>query len=344
MDPKTCLPDRPVDLRLSGWDGNQDPDWSPSASAATVVFSMTKPVRIPVLLVALTTALVSGSVAYAQEKPPAKEPDAPVIRQFQPPRQLQGGGVRLRLGGGIQAQDILDLRAIRSAAIPTEIHSLVDALASDDFPDRIDAMLALREHPADDHCLMAVLENGTPLLEEQRLRLLSAIEWRILNRPRGAVGIRMMPRTLGMRPAGIEVQEVIAGLPAERVLRVGDVLVRLDDKVVFENQELILHVQQMRPGEKISVDLLRPVVLPPNAEVPDRFVEGDQGQWFEPIEVELTLGSFEQLGEDRGNLNAETSRRELYVERVRGEWGDPPKRRVVRAPVPDAIRPATKRR
>ena len=244
----------------------------------------------------------------------------------------------------MQLQELLDLKAIRTAAVPSEIHRLVEALASDDFQSRIDAMLALREHPADDHCLMAVLEKETGLLEEQRLRLLSTIEWRILNRPRGAVGIRMMPRTLGMRPNGIEVQEVIAGLPAERVLRVGDVLVRLDDKVVIDNQELILHVQQMRPGEKISVDLLRPVDLPANAEIPDQFVEGDQGRWYEPIEVELALGSFEQLGEDRGMLNAETSRRELYVERVRGEWGDPPKRRVVRAPVPDAIRPATKRR
>ena len=37
----------------------------------------------------------------------------------------------------------LDLSAIRTAAVPSEIHSLVEALASDDFPDRIDAMLAL---------------------------------------------------------------------------------------------------------------------------------------------------------------------------------------------------------
>ena len=299
--------------------------------------------RTSAFLVSLATALAGGVLAHGQDKPAPKKPDNPPIRQFQPPNLLQPEGFRLRGPRTNQRQDLLDLKAIRTAAVPTEIRTLVDALASADFQDRVEATLALRTHPASDHCLMAVLDQGTDLVEEQRLRLLGTIEWRILNRPRGAVGIRMMPRTRDLRPGGIEVQEVIAGLPAERILRVGDVLVRLDDRPVLDNQDLILHVQQMRPGERISVDLLRPVARPDDAGARDQFVQGEQGKWYEPIEVELTLGSYEQLGNDRGIQNAETTRREEYVDQVRGEWGDPPRRRVLRAPVPDVVRPAIRR-
>ena len=321
--------------------GNRSPDWSLSASAATVVFSMFASLRHPALLVAFTTVVVIGRPLQGQDKLPQRKAAGEVLQRFVVPNQDQGVARPLRVIGGRQVSDPLDLKAVRTAAVPSEIIDLVEALASDAFEDRIEAMLALRAHPADDHCLMAVLDKGDDLLEEQRLRLLGVIEWRILNRPRGAVGIRMMPRTLGSRPSGIEVQEVIAGLPAERVLRVGDVLIRLDGREVAQNQDLILHVQQMRPGEKISVELLRPVPLPENGEVPDHFIEGDQDRWFELIEVELSLGSYEQLGEDRGMQNAETSRREVYVERVRGVWGDSPGRLIVRSPIPDAIRPST---
>lgn len=302
---------------------------------------MKKPSGISTSLVLLAAALAGSSLAHARQQAPAGKPKQPPVVRGLVPNQLKPVGGRLRLASGIPIEAPLDLKAVRTAAVPSEILDLVAELASDGFQDRIDAMLALRSHPAPDVCLMSVLDANDGLLEEQRLRLLSAIEWRILNRPRGAVGIRMMPFDVGIQPAGIEVQEVIAGLPAERVLRVGDVLIQLDDRPVIQNQDLILHVQQMRPGEKISVDLLRPVVLPQNDQVPAHFVEGEQGRLFEPIKVELTLGSYEQLGDDRGVQNAETSRRQIYVDQVRACWGDSPGRQIVRSPVPDAIRPAT---
>lgn len=295
---------------------------------------MISSVRIFVL--AASIGLAPTPAAFGQERDLGEVIDPP-IRLIKP--RNQAGGRPLQIAGGLNLmEDPLDLKAVRTAAVPSEIRELIAALASRDFGDRVEAMLALRTHPATDHSLMAVLDEGD-LLEEQRLRLLATIEWRIINRPRGAVGIRMLPRNPGVEPAGIEVQEIIAGLPAERVLRVGDLLVRLDGRKVEVNQDLILHVQQMRPGEKIAVDLLRPVTLPEGAEGGAGLVEGDRGRWYQPIEVELSLGSYDQLGDNRGMQNAETNRRELYVERVRGEWGDPRSRRTLRPPAGDTIKP-----
>ena len=295
------------------------------------------------ILLLFAAAIGLGIVppAFGQKQAPDAGKKIPRGRLLEP--QIKLGAQQMLAGRNFSlAEDPLDLQAVRAAAVPSEVRELVMALASDDFGDRVEAMLSLRTHPAPDHCLMAVLDEGG-LLEEQRLRLLGTIEWRIINRPRGAVGIRMLPRNPGVEPAGIEVQEIIAGLPAERVLRVGDLLVRLDGRKVEVNQDLILHVQQMRPGEKIGVELLRPVNVPPDEEEAIGLVQGDRGRWYEPIEVELSLGSYDQLGENRGMLNAETNRRDLYVERVRGEWGEPRSRRTLRPPASNTVKPRSNR-
>ena len=289
------------------------------------------------LVLAAATGLGIASPAFGQKQDPDAKRKVPPARMIEPQIQVDVRQFQVARGRSL-TKDPLDLKAVRTAAVPAEVRALVAALASDDFGDRVEAMLALRTHPASDHCLMAVLDEGG-LLEEQRLRLLGTIEWRIINRPRGAVGIRMLPRNPGVEPAGIEVQEIIVGLPAERVLRVGDLLVRLDGRKVEVNQDLILHVQQMRPGEKIAVDLLRPVALPEGAAGGAGLVAGHRGRWYQPIEVELSLGSFDQLGENQGTQNAETTRRVLYVERVRGEWGDPRSRRTLLPPASDTIKP-----
>ena len=118
-----------------------------------------------------------------------------------------------------------------------------------------------------DEVLMGVLVRGD-LQEEQRVRLLGILEWRVMNKSRGAVGVRMTQRGFNQNPRGIEVAAVIPGLPAERVLKVGDIIHRLTGNEALRNEQLILQVQQMRPGERLKVEVLRPIAEPPDPEVP----------------------------------------------------------------------------
>jgi hypothetical protein len=103
--------------------------------------------------------------------------------------------------------------------IPSLVVAKVEQLGSGSFEERELATVSLRSMPVADEVLMAVLEKGG-LDEEQRNRMLGVLRWRVLHRPRGAVGIRMEPAASGIR--GVLVTEVIKDLPAERVLRVGD--------------------------------------------------------------------------------------------------------------------------
>lgn len=228
---------------------------------------------------------------------------------------------RLQFQRAVASNEGLDLKKVMAVGIPNEVERLLAQLGADDFTLRTEATMKLRRHPAPDESLMGALARGG-LLEEQRVRLLGVLEWRILNRSRGAVGVKMTARLMGQEPRGIEISEVLPGLPAERVLKVGDVLQRLNGKAAFQNEDLILQVQQMRPGEKIKVDLLRPVRDPEPGREAD-LVEFDGVGWFERVEVEIVLGSYEQLNEDPRQANAETRRRENFVAVVRAMWGNP---------------------
>ncbi|MEE2972879.1 MAG: PDZ domain-containing protein, partial [Planctomycetota bacterium] len=210
-----------------------------------------------------------------------------------------------------------DLKRLASTAVPADVTVLVDRLNADEFEVRTETTGALRRHPMPDEVLMGILVRGG-LQEEQRVRLLGILEWRVMNRSRGAVGVRMTQRGFNENPPGIEIAAVIPGLPAERVLKVGDIIQRLDGREALRNEQLILQVQQMRPGERLRVEVLRPIADPPDPEVPGHLVEGDDGRWYEPIEVEIVLGSYEKLNEAPTRDNAETRRRSQLVTRMRG--------------------------
>lgn len=293
------------------------------------VTMQSNPVRIIHVLVSvlLALALIQGPVLAAPQNVDAKKKPAGNqggnqggFAKFGPQGPIRAGNpLQLKRAGALVPG--FDLKKVAAVAVPSEVQRLVGQLAVDDFMLRTDATIKLRRNPAPDESLMAVLARGG-LLEEQRVRLLGILEWRILNRSRGAVGVRMTTRPLGQEPEGIEISEVLPGLPAERVLKVGDVLQRLDGRRAVRNEDLILQVQQMRPGEKIVVDLLRPVGEPEPGEGGE-LVEGAGGRWYERVEVEIVLGSYEQLNEDPRQANAETRRRENYVALVRAQWGDP---------------------
>lgn len=219
----------------------------------------------------------------------------------------------------VRALDDVNTKTLMQSAIPAQVAGLVDRLGSGDFQAREDATASLRAMPVADEILMAVLEQGG-LDEEQRNRMLGVLRWRVLYRPRGAVGIRMEPAATGIR--GVLVTEVIKDLPAERVLRVGDVILEINGAGLATSSDLISKVQRLQPGDEIRMRVLRPVP----ADTPDGpgIVRFDGDRTFQKVEAEFPLGSYEKLGNDPTASalgNPETMRRRARVEEIWARWG-----------------------
>ena len=236
--------------------------------------------------------------------------------------------IRARLLDDDQAARLalgVDPEQLRIAAVPKHVRVVVDRLAADGFDERERASADLREMSITNDVLMAVLEQDG-LDEEQRNRLLRVLRWRVLYRPRGAVGIRMEPSGTAISVRGVLVTEVITGLPAEKVLRVGDVILRIDGQRITTSADLIGRVQRLQPGDPIRMGVIRPVP----ADTPDgpgilRF-EGDRV--FEEVDVEFPLGSYDKLGNDPSASamgNPETMRRRGRVEAIWARWGSSPR-------------------
>ena len=245
-------------------------------------------------------------------------------RGFVPDLPVGGFKVRqdrvIRTVRGLR-QSELDLRAVRTAVVPDRVLELVARLDAEDWNDREAAARALHADEASDEALLKVLDRET-LTEEQRQRLMGVVTSRIRERERGAMGIRMSPIAgiAGAFIGGVEVTEVIEGLPAERVLKPGDIIVRIDERVIEQNADLIEHVQRMRPGQVIATKILRPHSVPEGVEGEPDWIDAGNGRWLEPIDVEFALGSYANLNENRRVVNPETQRRERLVGEIRAMW------------------------
>ncbi len=219
----------------------------------------------------------------------------------------------------VRTLDDINAKTLLQSAIPEQVARTVLRLGSGDFQEREDATASLRAMAVADEILMAVLEQGG-LDEEQRNRMLGVLRWRVLHRPRGAVGIRMEPAATGIR--GVLVTEVIKDLPAERVLRVGDVILEINGTGLATSSDLISKVQRLQPGDEIRMRVLRPVP----ADTPDGpgIVRFDGERTFQKVDVEFSLGSYEKLGNDPTASalgNPETMRRRARVEEIWARWG-----------------------
>jgi len=216
----------------------------------------------------------------------------------------------------------IDIKAVRSTVIPATVRPLVDQLADPNWSIREAATARLQTMSIPDEALMRVLDQWS-LVAEQRHRLLNILDRRITSRKRGAIGIKMSPSNLdGI--SGILVTDLIPGLPARRVMRIGDVIRRIDDAAIRTNDDLIRHVQQLPPGRRIAVEVLRP--LGPDEENPveaDELVVSESGRRFQVVEVEFALGSYEKLGDAPTVSNPETNRRRLMVAKIRKQWSVP---------------------
>ncbi len=271
-----------------------------------------------------TACLVAVNAASAQDAGDVQaKPEPPVIRRIvapQPAGAVKVQDLPIRVGG-LGAADGFDLKEIRTARVPADLRELVGGLADPNWSVREDVGRRLESHPAPNEALLRVLDQDE-LTEEQRQRLMNIIAWRIVMQPRGALGIRMNTR-MGFADggvAGVEITQLIQGLPAERVLKVGDVITRIDERDIRVNTDLITHVQRMPPGQVIDVQVLRPRTVPAGEAPGPGWIRIEGDRWFEPVEVEFALGSYEKLGDTVGVVNPETQRRMELVRQLRIQW------------------------
>lgn len=193
---------------------------------------------------------------------------------------------------------------LREVSVEPEVLEIVGRLDSNDYAERESATETLRVK--DDWRLqMYALLAGDQITVEQRSRLLQVVRDQLVNTPRGALGIEMDRNAVARGgPLEIRIIDLIAGLPAERVLQIGDRIVAIDDQPLFLEDDLQSRVQSKRPGESVNVTIKR-------ARIDDngRVVRDERGEAVTDIlKLDVTLGSAELLNRQRRDLRVLSNR------------------------------------
>ena len=90
---------------------------------------------------------------------------------------------------------------------------------------------------------------------------------------------------------GVEVNDLLPGMPAEKVLKRGDRILSIDGRQVARMDSLISIVQVERPGQKVTLEVDRPT-----RDAAGRELRGADGMpVVERLVVEMVLASSEQL-------------------------------------------------
>lgn len=168
--------------------------------------------------------------------------------------------------------------------------ALVMQLDDPAFDRRERAEDALLEVPFDRRQFYAILQH-MELTAEQRYRLLGVFSRRLVNQPRGALGISINTRR---RDGVIEIEAFVEDLPAREVLEVHDQITHLNGTPVVSWDRFVDTIQSMKPGDLISLQVQRPVRNDDGTLRVD-----DQGELdFETVNVQMRLGSAEKLSRD----------------------------------------------
>ncbi len=139
-------------------------------------------------------------------------------------------------------------------------------LTADNWLERDAAESWLEETSVPDD-VFAGLARTVELSSEQRHRMVAVLRDRILNRHRGAMGIRMLTVQ-----EGVQVMEVLTNMPSWGLLKVNDIIVSIDGGMVRDNSDLERLLDPHRPGDVIQVTVRRrtanepPVPAQPPAE------------------------------------------------------------------------------
>ena len=155
------------------------------------------------------------------------------------------------------------------------------------------------------------------LLPEQRHRLLAVYSQRVLSIPRGALGITMPrgPAAAG-QPGEVIVTRLLPGLPAERVLKRGDRIGRIDGVPLLNSNDLIKRIQSRRPGDEVVMTVRRPRRDDEGVPVVDEALQ----PIYEELTVRVTLCSaelldqFNETGQSRGPNPVQQARQNQVAE------------------------------
>lgn len=181
-----------------------------------------------------------------QEKPPV---ELPIFRQ-------DPTLVSTPLEAAPEVLRLWSPETVASVKLTGQILKSVAALDSPEFKVREEASAALSVKQVTPEEIFAVLVRGG-LSDEQRERLLTIAQAKVLGLPRGALGLRMQPSGDAMHP-GVEVVMLLPGLPAERVLKLGDRIEMIDGRAIGTSNDLVEIVQTKLPGESVRISLARP--------------------------------------------------------------------------------------
>jgi len=174
--------------------------------------------------------------------------------------------------------------------LEARLDAIVARLASASWDEREAASAELLELPMPEAQPFIVRRLGRRGLDpEQRHRLVEAACRRLLEQPRGAIGISMEP--VGAPPGGVRIAAIVPGMPAADVLRIGDIIETINDEPILSSTTLSDLIQKLAPGTPVRLRVQRPVLDGNGRPRRDR----DGQTVLQPMEVTMKLGSMEQL-------------------------------------------------
>ena len=204
---------------------------------------------------AVTVLTLSVGTAHAQ--------DLRLRADQNPPAQALPGAIPR---GGLQAVPIMPAPEVvrlwtpevcaKAKLTPSFLVSVAD-LDSRDWARRQAASARLADPSVTAEEIFAVLVRGA-LTPEQVERLLALAQAKVLALPRGALGLRMQPSGDLAHP-GVEVILLIPKMPAEKVLKLGDRIERIDGKPIATSTDLVEIIQSKLPGESVRLSVARPI-------------------------------------------------------------------------------------
>jgi len=178
---------------------------------------------------------------------------------------------------------------------------LVAALADPQWLTRESALEEILRSPAGVAALCAMLSEKS-LTPESRQRLLVALREELIESPRGALGISMGMPPESAPTRGVEVTQLITGMPASKILRLRDIITHIEGRPIAVPDDLIVLVQSRRPGEEVAVRLSRPR----RDERGDLVRGADDRVLYEEQDVRIQLGSARGLLSPGGVRSAES--------------------------------------
>ncbi len=213
--------------------------------------------------IALVSILaVSGTVSAQEVKPKPTKPVAPLANRLapvavqpQPPQQWGGNLLQTPITPAPEVVRLWDAQTVAAVRLSAQDLSAVAELDSREFARREAASAKLRAKSVTAEVIFAILSKAE-LSVEQRERLLTIAQEKVLALPRGALGLRMQPSG-DVRNPGVEVLLLLPGMPAERVLKIGDRIERIDGQPLATSSDLVEIIQSKLPGESVRLSVAR---------------------------------------------------------------------------------------